>query len=215
MCQKKTISNGEVWVKGEKYLPVGSFAQYNRMFLHFVIKSVLDRPELLMDVVKLKGRAQKVQVGDCVSVSGGYFGKPFQKTLYDIGFVDGRAYGRVVEVLEETNQFTVKWDLDEQVTYDHKLFLCLSHSSILSSSLYPSIHLSIHLHIYLSISPSASFAFFLHLLTAFFRIFRLFFSFFFLLIQPLFEFFDADVGPVGHLMSSNTICLAGVSGLLE
>ena len=93
MCQKKTISNGEVWVKGEKYLPVGSFAQYNRMFLHFVIKSVLDRPELLMDVVKLKGRAQKVQVGDCVSVSGGYFGKPFQKTLYDIGFVDGRAYG--------------------------------------------------------------------------------------------------------------------------
>ena len=57
MCQKKTISNGEVWVKGEKYLPVGSFAQYNRIFLHFVIKSVLDRPELLMDVVKLKGRA--------------------------------------------------------------------------------------------------------------------------------------------------------------
>ena len=81
MCQKKTISNGEVWVKGEKYIPVGSFAQYNRMFLHFVIKSVLDRPELLMDVVKLKGRAQKVQVGDCVSVSGGYFGKPFQKNV--------------------------------------------------------------------------------------------------------------------------------------
>ena len=87
----------------------------------------------------------------------------------------------------------------------------LSHSLFLTLSIYPSIYPSTHL----SISPSASFAFFLHLLTAFFRIFRLFFFFFFLLIQPLFEFFDADVGPVGHLMSSNTICLAGMSGLLE
>ena len=50
-----------------------------------------------MDVVKLKGRANKVLVGDCVSVPDDYFGKPFQKTLCGLGYGDGRIYGRVAE----------------------------------------------------------------------------------------------------------------------
>ena len=73
-----------------------------------------------MDVVKLKGCTQKVPIGDCVRVPGDYFGKPFQKTLRDLGFTE-RVYGRVVEGLVESHHFSIKWDLNEQITHDHQL----------------------------------------------------------------------------------------------
>ena len=58
------------------------------------------------------------------------------------------------------------------------LSLSFSHSLFLTLSIYPSIYPSTYLYIYLSI---CKFCIFLHLLTAFFRIFRRFFFFFFLL----------------------------------
>ena len=74
-----------------------------------------------MDVVKLKTRYTKVQLGDCVSVPDDYFGRPFQKTLLELGLKDGRVYGRVVECIEDNHSFSVQWDLDQQITFDHKL----------------------------------------------------------------------------------------------
>ena len=73
-----------------------------------------------MEVVKF-GRHKTILVDDCVSVPSDYFGKDFQKTLKTLGFSDGRIYGRIVEVLEESNRFSICWDLDQQVTHDHKL----------------------------------------------------------------------------------------------
>ena len=49
-----------------------------------------------MDVLKMKERcANKVVVGDCVSVPDNYFGKAFQKTLCGLIGGDGRIYGRI------------------------------------------------------------------------------------------------------------------------
>ena len=64
-------------------------------------------------------RHKTILVNDCVSVPSDYFGKDYHKTLQSLGFT--RIYGRIVEVLEETHRFAICWDLDQQVTHDHKL----------------------------------------------------------------------------------------------
>ena len=83
----------------------------------FVQKKILDRAK--MEFVKFD-RHQTTLVGDCVSVPSDYFGKDFKRTLVNLGFTDGRIYGRIVEVLD-TRRFSIRWDLDQQITYDHML----------------------------------------------------------------------------------------------
>ena len=73
-----------------------------------------------MDFVKLKGRANKIQLGYRVSVPNDFFGKAYQKSLMSLGFTT-KIYGCVVDVYDENRQFSIKWDLDQQVTHDHKI----------------------------------------------------------------------------------------------
>ena len=42
-------------------------------------------------------------------------------SLVALGYTEGKIFGRVAEVLEEERTFSIKWDLDQSVTHDHKL----------------------------------------------------------------------------------------------
>ena len=52
-----------------------------------------------------------------MSVPGDYFGKSFQKSIASLGVQDNRLYGYVVDV----RKFSIRWELDKQVTHDHIL----------------------------------------------------------------------------------------------
>lgn len=67
-----------------------------------------------MDAVK-QGRV-KVKKGDCVSVPSNYFGASFEVQLKNLGFKDGRIYGRVIKVIDGNRNFAVEWDYDQQIS---------------------------------------------------------------------------------------------------
>ena len=56
-----------------------------------------------------------------MSVPGEYFGKSFQKSIASLGVQNNRLYGYVVDVYAESRKFSIRWELDKQVTRDHIL----------------------------------------------------------------------------------------------
>ena len=66
-----------------------------------------------MDLVKC-GRGE-VKEGSCVSIKSNYFGKEFEKYMYELGFTDDIIYGWVTEVKDGNRDFTVTWDIGGQV----------------------------------------------------------------------------------------------------
>ena len=67
-----------------------------------------------METVKF-GKA-KVKVGDYVSIPNSYIGAKKKQALTAAVFADQKIFGLVTKVVDGSQQFEVKWDLDGKTT---------------------------------------------------------------------------------------------------
>ena len=104
---KKLISVVEVWVKGEKSLPVGNFVRCIS-FYHYLYL------DLNYGGGETEGPCQQSGWRLCVS--------PWWLLWKTIVWAGIRRWTNlwVRSCVEDYNSFSIRWDLDQQITYDHK-----------------------------------------------------------------------------------------------
>ena len=78
-----------------------------------IFRSVI-QSAVVMDLAK-RGRS-KVILGDCVSISSRYFGDDYAVALKESGLCEDVLIGRIVEVVDGNRDFSVKWDIDNQIS---------------------------------------------------------------------------------------------------